>query len=195
MFDELFIYLFIFFPWALLVKMLNKEPCEIFTVVKVTTSLCLLTKHYFLVSFVDHYASTSSQLEVRKRTAFSKEEKLFSYEKSIYCIMRHCWIHDWKVFTVRTVKLIACEGKSDNFNFYSQYLTRVFEVPLPWVFSACYPCGRNGVICKKKKRGRDEKQTRRERVRQRLITCRELRSPNAGAKQTLYIWNRANCSI
>lgn len=144
-----------------------------------------------------HYASTSTQLQVRKRTAFSKEEKLFSYEKSIYCIMRNCWIHDWKVFMVRTVKLIACEGKSDNFNFYRQYLTRVFEVPLPWVFSACYPCGRNGMICKEKRRRRDEKQTRRERVRQRLITCRELRiiSQNAGATWTLYIWNRANCSI
>lgn len=134
---------------------------------------------------------------MRKRTAFSKEEKLFSYEKSIHCIMRHCWFHDWKVFVVKTVKLIACEGKSDNFNFYSQYLTRVFEVPLPWVFSACYPCGRNGMICKEKRRGHDEKQTRRERVRQRLITCRELRiiSQNAGATRTLYIWNRANCSI
>ncbi len=66
---------------------------------------------------------------------------------------------------VRTVKLIACEGKSDNFNFYSQYLTRVFEVPWPWVLLACYLCGCNGMICKEKERGRDEKEIWRERVR------------------------------
>lgn len=88
--------------------------------------------------------------------------------------MRHCGIHDWKVFVVRTVKLIACEGKSDNFNFYCQYLSRVFEVPHPWVLLARYPCGCNGMIRKEKGREHDKKVWR-GKVKQRLITCRELR--------------------
>ncbi len=63
------------------------ENPGIITIVKVTTSLCVLSNHYFLASYVDHYAATSTQLQVT--AAFSNKEKQFSYEKSIYHIMRN----------------------------------------------------------------------------------------------------------